>query len=423
MSTFDERAKDWDTPERIARAAEAAGAIRANVDLAPTDRVVDIGAGTGLLGLGLLDDIGELVLAEPSDGMLAVIGQKLAAADLPHVTAVKLDLVGDPPPGDPFDLAVSFLVLHHIEDTAAALAAVRRLLRPGGRMALSDLDTEDGTFHSAEAEGIHHLGFDRRASPIWRARQGSSRSRHGRRSTSPTRIAASRPSCCSAATPEPWRPARSTSSSRRPPRRPSPARSTGRAGARSGKTAASRSRRWPTTRRATRHRRRRQPGSPSIAGSTRVVERTGGGGGTDSASRRLDQRGSIGRSTAAEADRLAGLVEAAWTVFDRVAAAAPAELRKGPRGGGRDRDKMVAPRRRSGSRYAQVIGIKRQAARPGDTPAIETDCATAMLDVLAPPVGRLAARGPQVAAALRRPPDRVARARPRLGDGGPDRAR
>jgi hypothetical protein len=43
----------------------------------------------------------------------------------------------------------------------AALAAVRGLLRSGGRIALSDLDTEDGTFHSSEAEGIHHLGFDR----------------------------------------------------------------------------------------------------------------------------------------------------------------------------------------------------------------------------------------------------------------------
>jgi SAM-dependent methyltransferase len=149
MATFDERAKDWDTPERIARAAEAADANRANVALAPTDRVVDIGAG--------------LVLAEPSDGMLAVIAEKLAAAELPQVTAVKLDLVADPPPGISFDLAVSFLVLHHIEDTAAALAAVRRLLRSGGRIALSDLDTEDGTFHSAEAEGIHHQGFDRDA--------------------------------------------------------------------------------------------------------------------------------------------------------------------------------------------------------------------------------------------------------------------
>ncbi len=163
MATFDERAKDWDTPERIARAGEAADAIRANVPLAPTDRVVDIGAGTGLLGLALLDDIGELVLAEPSDGMLAVIGEKLTAAAIPQVSAIKLDLVADPPPPQPFDLAVSFLVLHHIEDTAAALAAIRRMLVPGGRMALSDLDSEDGTFHSAEAEGIHHLGFDRDA--------------------------------------------------------------------------------------------------------------------------------------------------------------------------------------------------------------------------------------------------------------------
>ena len=44
---------------------------------------------------------------------------------------------------------------------------------------------------------------------------------------------------------------------------------------------------------------------------------------------------------ASEAARLAALVEAAWTELDQVAAGAPEELRKGPRGGGRDRTKMI----------------------------------------------------------------------------------
>ena len=45
--------------------------------------------------------------------------------------------------------------------------------------------------------------------------------------------------------------------------------------------------------------------------------------------------------TPAAARRLVGLVTAAWATFDEVAAASPAELRKGPRGGGRDRDKLI----------------------------------------------------------------------------------
>jgi SAM-dependent methyltransferase len=60
-----------------------------------------------------------------------------------------------------FDLLLSLLVLHHVEDTAAAFGAMHALLAPGGRIAVADLDTEDGSFHSAEAEGIHHHGFDR----------------------------------------------------------------------------------------------------------------------------------------------------------------------------------------------------------------------------------------------------------------------
>ena len=163
MATFDERAREWDTPERRERAENVADAIRANVALTPTTRTIDVGAGTGLLGFALADDIGDLVLAEPSEGMREVIGEKLAASGRSDVTAIPFDLEAGPPSGEPFDLAISLLVLHHVVDTATALAAIRGLLRPGGRIAIADLDTEDGTFHDADAEDIHHLGFDRAA--------------------------------------------------------------------------------------------------------------------------------------------------------------------------------------------------------------------------------------------------------------------
>ena len=84
---------------------------------------------------------------------------------------------------------------------------------------------------------------------------------------------------------------------------------------------------------------------------------------------------------AAEAERLAGLVEAAWTVFDRVAAAAPAELRKGPRGGGRDTARIVEHVDGADQAYAQVMGIKTTApdrAQPETVSALRD----AMLEVL-----------------------------------------
>ena len=160
MSTFDERARTWDTPERRARTEAVADVIRAAIPLTRDVRTIEVGAGTGLLGLALAGDVGELVLADPSSGMLEVAREKLAARDDGRVSAIHLDLLADPPPELPFGLAVSLLVLHHLPDTAAALRAIRELLRPGGWLALADLETEDGSFHSHDAEGIHHQGFD-----------------------------------------------------------------------------------------------------------------------------------------------------------------------------------------------------------------------------------------------------------------------
>jgi len=59
-----------------------------------------------------------------------------------------------------------------------------------------------------------------------------------------------------------------------------------------------------------------------------------------------------------EADRLVGLLEAAWRYFDAVVRDAPAQLRKGPRGGGRDRDAIAAHVREAERAYSAKAGTR-----------------------------------------------------------------
>jgi hypothetical protein len=75
--------------------------------------------------------------------------------------------------------------------------------------------------------------------------------------------------------------------------------------------------------------------------------------------------------TGPQAKRYAALVTAAWEYFDEVVAASPAELRKGPRGGGRDRDKMVSHVLEAENAYARSIGIRVPTPMLGDLAAIE----------------------------------------------------
>jgi hypothetical protein len=115
-----------------------------------------------------------------------------------------------------------------------------------------------------------------------------------------------------------------------------------------------------------------------------VVESLKGGGATEfgvpSAIGQDDRR----TVSARDAKRLAALVEAAWTTFDRVASEAPAELRKGPRGGGRDTAKVIAHVVEADSAYAREIGIKNKPPSPDDADAV-TALRTSILEALSNP--------------------------------------
>jgi hypothetical protein len=103
-----------------------------------------------------------------------------------------------------------------------------------------------------------------------------------------------------------------------------------------------------------------------------VVEQLEGGSGTDFGVPSRVHGADRQPVDASEAARLARIVAAAWTTFDRVAARAPAELRKGPRGGGRDRDKMVGHVIESDWYYAREIGIRVRQPKPDDGAAVES---------------------------------------------------
>ena len=157
---FDATAADWDRDEqKVVRAQHVARAVAAAVPLSPRTRVLDYGAGTGLVTQALGERIGPATLADNSAGMRGVIEEKIATGVLPAVRVWDLDLETQPAPDERFDLIVTSLVLHHVHALEPVLARFAELLEPGGHLCIADLDRVDGDFHGHDFDG--HRGFDR----------------------------------------------------------------------------------------------------------------------------------------------------------------------------------------------------------------------------------------------------------------------
>ena len=163
-SSFDARARTWDDdPRRVKLAESIFAALERAVQLRAEWTVLDYGAGTGLLALPLAARVRRVLAVDASAGMLAVLADKARAGGCANVAGLRADFATDALPAGPFDLVASAMTLHHVADVAGLLRKFFALLAPGGRIALADLDAEDGSFHGANAAGVHHHGFDRAA--------------------------------------------------------------------------------------------------------------------------------------------------------------------------------------------------------------------------------------------------------------------
>ncbi|MBL9014353.1 MAG: methyltransferase domain-containing protein [Myxococcales bacterium] len=158
---FRDKAADWDTrpvPVQISEGVFAA--LASNIALDPSLTVMDFGAGTGLVATKLAPRVAKVIAVDVSPAMLAQLAAKPELAGKAEI--VCQDLLAAPL-GRTVDLVVSAMAMHHVADTRALLRTLFAHLAPGGRIALADLDTEDGTFHPPATEGVFHHGFDRAA--------------------------------------------------------------------------------------------------------------------------------------------------------------------------------------------------------------------------------------------------------------------
>ncbi len=163
---FDKAAPTWDLVDRrVLIARGVTEAIMAKGSLSKDQSALDFGCGTGLVTLALGPLVGSITGADTSTGMLETLAEKARSQGV-AVPLRHLGADGSADLGGPYELIVSSMTLHHVADVPALFRRFAQHLQPGGRVALADLDAEDGTFHE-DATGVHHNGFAREQIKEW----------------------------------------------------------------------------------------------------------------------------------------------------------------------------------------------------------------------------------------------------------------
>ena len=154
----DERAE---IPETAARASLGCGNPVAVAELHPGETVLDLGSGGGidvLLSARRVGPTGTVYGLDMTDEMLALAQENARTAGATNVHFLKGYMEAIPLPAESVDVVISNCVVNLSPDKAAVLAEVARVLKPGGRLGISDIVAEDRLTPEDRAERGSYTG-------------------------------------------------------------------------------------------------------------------------------------------------------------------------------------------------------------------------------------------------------------------------
>ena len=157
---FKHKSKSWDMSSmRVKNAKSIADLIVKNIDFSDTMDIMDLGAGTGLLSYFVAPHVAKIIAVDNSPSMLEEFKSKASEFDS-EIEVIEAD-ISEEELNRKFDGIISSMTIHHVEETKALFSKLYTMLNENGFIAIADLDSEDGSFHSDNA-GVHHHGFDRK---------------------------------------------------------------------------------------------------------------------------------------------------------------------------------------------------------------------------------------------------------------------